>query len=498
MSIKESVEYENFLDQSTIENDEYTNSLERFVGYVDTSTRKVSEPVKKGSDEKYLYIRFENLEKFTEFCEAIGQAIPHNKTTVYYPQHDPETSLFDDDGDSTPIKIKDPSMLVPRKAKQKRQNPRDRSWKAHWKNMPDYVQEDQQVFRCIKVMFRTDDAYDRFIGKFFPAFPPSNKSVWYPEKPKANRKNTRWIEDEPYTEPQYPLYIVSKGRYDSMYTSRNLAKMNVKHYIVIEPQEEQQYQEALEKFDIGSYATLLIAPFSNHGDGPGRARNWAWDHSMSIGATHHWVLDDNIMGFYRLHDDDRYRMRTGVFFRAMEDFVDRYDNVYLAGPQYRFFAIPGQYRPPFVLNTRIYSVLLIRNSCQHRWRGRYNEDTDLSLRILKDGDCTVEFNAFLQDKAATQTVKGGNTEEFYHKEGETNREDWDRSGNYNATGTINKSKMLVDMHPDVATMVWKYDRWHHHVNYTPFKKNKLKFKEGISIPDVVNNYNNLRLVSDDD
>tara|TARA_R110000850_G_scaffold204397_3_gene330605 strand:- start:304 stop:654 length:351 start_codon:yes stop_codon:yes gene_type:complete len=107
----------------------------------------------------------------------------------------------------------------------------------------------------------------------------------------------------------------------------------------------------------------------------------------------------------------------------------------------------------------------------YRWRGRYNEDTDLSLRVLKDGHCTVQFNAFLQEKQTTQLIKGGNTEEFYAKE-----------------GTLPKSQMLADLHPDVATVVWKFSRWHHDVNYFPFKKNLLKKIDGLKIPTGINNY----------
>ncbi|MEK9696915.1 MAG: hypothetical protein VW270_14230 [Candidatus Poseidoniales archaeon] len=272
------------------------------------------------------------------------------------------------------------------------------------------------------------------------------------------------------TNPRYPVYIISKGRHESMFTSRSLARMKVPHYIAIEPQDEADYEQALDNFGIREFVTLLVAPFSNHGDGPGRARNWCWDHSIELGAKRHWVL---------------------------EDFVDRYTNVKIAGPQYRFFCAPNQKYPPYVANTRIYSCLLIENDCKHRWRGRYNEDTDICLRVLKDGDCTVQFNAFLQGKAATQTVKGGNSAEFYHKEvgydpktGEALKADdlLEVKDRYNVVGTVAKSQMLVDMHPDVAKMVWRYGRWHHHVNYDPFKKNKLAFKEGIEVPKGVNNY----------
>lgn len=263
--------------------------------------------------------------------------------------------------------------------------------------------------------------------------------------------------------------------------------MKVPHYITIEPQEQEDYEKALDNFNLRDYVTLLIAPFSNHGDGPGRARNWCWDHAISIGAEKHWVLDDNITDFYRLHKNKRIRVESGAIFKAAEDFVDRYENVPISGFQYRFFIAPNSFYPPYVKNTRIYSTLLISNNCKHRWRGRYNEDTDICLRVLKDGDCTIQFNAFLQGKAATQTVKGGNTEEFYHKEGSMSKEDW-RDGRLNPEGTKNKSQMLVDLHPDVAVMVKKYGRWHHYVDYSVFKKNELKMKPGIMLPDGNNNY----------
>jgi hypothetical protein len=287
------------------------------------------------------------------------------------------------------------------------------------------------------------------------------------------------------TNPTHPVYIVSKGRSDTMITSKSLSRMKVPHYIVIEPQDEEAYDKALDKFNIRDYVTLIVAPFSNHGDGPGRARNFAWDHSISIGAEKHWVLDDNISDFYRLHQNYRIRVESGVIFKAAEDFIDRFENVPISGFQYRFFIAPNQSYPAYVKNTRIYSTLLINNDCKHRWRGRYNEDTDICLRVLKDGDCTIQFNAFLQGKAATQTVKGGNTEEFYHKEG-IEKNIW--IDGVNAEGTRNKSEMLVRMHPDVARMVWRYKRWHHYVDYSPFKKNELRYKKDITLPKEPNEY----------
>jgi len=275
-----------------------------------------------------------------------------------------------------------------------------------------------------------------------------------------------------HTNPQYPLYIVSKGRADSRLTARSLERMQVPYYIAIEPQDYESYAAVIDP------AKILVLPFSNHGDGPGRARNWCWDHAISLGAKRHWVLDDNISDFYRLHQNYRIRVESGAIFRAAEDFVDRFENVPISGFQYRFFIAPNSKYPPFVTNTRIYSVLLIDNSCEFRWRGRYNEDTDICLRVLKAGQCTIQFNSFLQGKAATQTLGGGNTAEFYAAE-----------------GTDPKSEMLYQMHPDVTTKVIRFGRHHHFVDYNQFKKNKLIMKPDAQIPTGINNYG-MELITD--
>lgn len=278
--------------------------------------------------------------------------------------------------------------------------------------------------------------------------------------------------------PRFPLYIVSKGRSDSRLTSKALEYMNTPYFIVIEEQEFESYSAVinpkkiliLDKKYQDKYDTFDHLG-SKKSKGPGAARNFAWEHSINNGFHWHWVMDDNINGFYRLNKNLKVPVSDGTIFRVMEDFCLRYENIQMAGPNYHMFAPRKTIQPPFILNTRIYSYNLIRNNTPFRWRGRYNEDTDLSLRILKSGKCTVQFNAFLQYKVTTQVLKGGNTEAFYAKE-----------------GTMPKSRMLVQMHPDVAKVVFKFKRWHHHVDYSPFKKNKLICKKDAIIPEGVDNY----------
>ena len=278
--------------------------------------------------------------------------------------------------------------------------------------------------------------------------------------------------------PKYPVYIVSKGRWENGLTTKVLDIMEVPHKVIVVKDELTKYQNKIGKDKcivlpqkyLDDYNTCDVFG-EQKSKGPGAARNFAWDLSVNLKSKRHWVMDDNLDAFHRLNRNIKRESDTPAIFAAMEDFIDRYKNVLIAGPNYYSFVKSTDAVPAFTLNTRIYSCLLIQNDAPYRWRGRYNEDTDLSLRVLKDGFCTIQFNAFLQGKVTTQRMKGGNTDEFYAEE-----------------GTKAKSQMIEDLHPDVAKVVWKFNRWHHSVNYKVFKKNKLQYVDDFKMPKGINNY----------
>tara|TARA_Y100001938_G_scaffold109031_1_gene149010 strand:- start:4359 stop:5192 length:834 start_codon:yes stop_codon:yes gene_type:complete len=265
--------------------------------------------------------------------------------------------------------------------------------------------------------------------------------------------------------PKYPVYIISKGRWEKRKTSRKLEEMNVPYKIVIEPQEYNQYASVIDP------KKILVLPFKNLGQGSIPARNFVWRHAIETGSKRHWILDDNLFNFYRLNNNLTIPVTSGTIFRLAEKFVDRYENVPISGFEYFMFIERRRKMTPYRLNTRVYSCILIDNSLPFRWRGRYNEDTDLSLRTLKAGYCTILFQAFVCDKTTTMTDTGGNTEDLYEIE----------------KGRLKMAESLVEQHPDVTKVTWKWGRWQHSVNYIPFKKNKL-IKKNITIPDRVNNY----------
>lgn len=273
---------------------------------------------------------------------------------------------------------------------------------------------------------------------------------------------------------QFPVYVISKGRHESRLTVKALQKIGIRFRVVIEPQEQDAYAAVI------PLENILVLPFSNLGQGSIPARNWVWQHSIDEGHGRHWILDDNIRRFYRLHKNKKYVMQGDAGFTAIEDFAERYENLHMAGMQYELLAPAKNGMTPVVFNTRVYSCILLTNKIHHRWRGRYNEDTDLSLRILKNGACTALVNAFLCDKQCTMTMKGGNTESLYKLGDEVD-------------GRLLMAQSLQKQHPDVVTIKRRWNRWQHVVDYRPFKKNKLKRKPGLEIQAGSNEYG-MRLI----
>ena len=265
--------------------------------------------------------------------------------------------------------------------------------------------------------------------------------------------------------PNYPIYIVSKGRFNNCLTVRELESMKVPYKIVIEPQEYESYLKKINKDKI------IVLPFSNLNQGSIPARNFIWEHSLLNKNKRHWILDDNIEGFHRLNKNMKPKVTSGTIFKIAEDFVERYSNIALAGFNYYSFCKTTDKVPAFYLNTRIYSCILINNKIPHRWRGVYNEDTDLSIRVLKDGYCTILFNAFLAGKITTMRMKGGNTDQLYKEDGRKKM-----------------AESLQQCHPDIVKVVWKFNRWHHQVDYKKFKVNKLIKKQNLNIQNKINNY----------
>lgn len=280
--------------------------------------------------------------------------------------------------------------------------------------------------------------------------------------------------------PRYPIYVISKSRYTKRYTTDALEDMNCPYKIVIERQEYAEYVKY-----IADEKILVLSEKIDANAGSIPARNFVWKHAVENGFKKHWILDDNLNGFYRWHYNVKKKVKSGVVFRVIEDYCDRYSNIGMSGMNY-VSIVPAISinRTMLTLNTRIYSCILINNELldnvlTERWRGRYNEDTDLSLRCMYANTSTVLFDNFLANKLTSGIMKGGNTDIMY------------KGGSHD--GYQAKYDELKNNWPNIVKLIIKHKdkRPHHHINYRKhFQHLKLKpnFMETIE-KKPHNNYN---------
>lgn len=248
---------------------------------------------------------------------------------------------------------------------------------------------------------------------------------------------------------EYPVYIISKGRYDIAYTANMFIKEGIDFKIAVEPQEYKLYCDNIPEKHV------LKLPFSNLGKGSYPARNYCWEHSIDKGYKAHWLFDDNIRQFYRLHKGNRYSLSAKTALKYAEKFFQRYINLEILGFNYKYLISPEQ-KKPITINSHVYSGMLIKNEIPYRWRLKYNEDVDLCLQVLTNGGCTVNFHAMLIDKISTsQKLKGGNQDELY-------------KGNH-PQKKFEKAQTLKKMWPNHVEITKRYGRPHHYVDWKKFK-----------------------------
>lgn len=263
--------------------------------------------------------------------------------------------------------------------------------------------------------------------------------------------------------PRYPIFVPSKNRYQGRraLTVKCLTTNRVPFYLVCELHEREEYEHLLGD----GPGQVLTLPFSNLGLGSIPARNWIKDYATdTLGAARHWQIDDNVIEFRRFYRGKRIPCAAGVALRVCEDFTDRYENVAVSGLNYQMFAVKAT--KPFVTNCHVYSCTLVNNAAPYRWRGRYNEDTDLCLQALAGGWCTVLLNVFLANKLRTMAMPGGNTDLLYTDD-----------------GRLKMARELERRWPGVVTVERRFQRPQHVVNWKKFDT-PLRLRDGLNLSEM--------------
>ena len=269
---------------------------------------------------------------------------------------------------------------------------------------------------------------------------------------------------------QFPVYIPTRGRPETQLTARRLLNIGITPTLVVEDAEHDAYAAAQPDCQVVVWPQSYFDDYEKTPEldphpTTGAAHNYAWDHAREAGYSHHWIMDDNIKWFYyRDHRGRHAQHPPPDRFRWHEDLAQRYKN--LAGMALGLGGTFGS--KPFMVNTRLYCAVLYRNDLNEygiKWRRGLNDDTIVSLDILKTGYwCTAETRMLGIQKVPTnrgQRLSGGMTD-FYA-----------------AGGFIRKSAELVRLHPDCTRTVERYGRIHHAIDYSQFTQRLIPVDERV-------------------
>lgn len=264
----------------------------------------------------------------------------------------------------------------------------------------------------------------------------------------------------------FPVYIPTRGRAQRQMTANALLELGIKPYLVVEDAEADEYARHNPECHVVVWPKRYLDEYEKTPEldphpTTGAAHNYAWDHSREAGYSHHWIMDDNIRGFLIKHKGRRAHLGNAKALHWPEEFIQKWKN--LAGLSLAMSQFMNG--KTLMLNTRLYCATLYRNDLHEygiRWRRGLNDDTIVSLDILKTGYwCTAELRAIGILKMGTSRkarLSGGMTD-FYAQ-----------------GGFIKKSAELVRLHPEYCRTVVKFNRVHHTVDFSSFKQQLIPVK----------------------
>lgn len=287
----------------------------------------------------------------------------------------------------------------------------------------------------------------------------------------------------------YPIFIISYNRPNAnARTITSLIRYGIKFNVVIHKEQLNAYKSYFKSplvnwimFDDEykhKYETLSNVSSYEKNAGSGAERNFAWDCAKNAGYTAYWNFDDN-MGFMyqtgKITNSKKSLERVLVkdratfvkLFKKAEDFYDSYDNLFIMelGECNNFLSknIP-------TINRRCYSALLINTAIPTQWRGRYNEDTIMSIDCLINGFCTVQTPILLKIKQSTRDAKGGNHSIGKGKDDLKNQV-YSDGIDYEFSSSL-KSQLLVAVYPQYCYLKYRVGRIHHGYNDEAWKSFK--------------------------
>lgn len=284
----------------------------------------------------------------------------------------------------------------------------------------------------------------------------------------------------------FNMYIPSYERAGSALTVDMLERFGCKNwYLAVDPSQYQKYKavygmERIIVRDPSFRQTSMLDMVSSikspdYMHGTAGIYNFLLAFSRSMGESHYWTIDDDMLGLAmkakkgdesmkpgEVYDKDNYYRCSNIkeeygfkfkdFMNSIEELTKKVRNPGFVGLE-KFgivFSLPVMWK----LGTRVYSFYLSSNKTQINHLGQHNNDVVTSLELSKHGFVNMLFEGISYNSGATQA--GGGLTEVYKR-----------------FGTLDKSKVLARAQPNYAKISETYSRIHHKVDYTGYNSQRL-------------------------
>lgn len=252
------------------------------------------------------------------------------------------------------------------------------------------------------------------------------------------------------------VHIPSKGRSGTIRTGvRNLLRMNCNVHVWVEPQEFEEYCcRCHDMFEESGFCKVHKLQWTNSPSSTGsRNEILAWARRQGIKRI--WMQDDNVVSHGRFNGLTKHRTWEPDFFTEIEQFAIDHD-IDIIGPERDGFVRAGCTTDALRMQHRQYSCFNMRTD--EYFRTRWNEDTDLALRVLLRGGrtCTLRTHTYQKSGRTRSTLHkghaGGNSAIY-----DDTREEY--------------AEEITKAYPRLAIKRWKWGRWHAVINWSRFELN---------------------------
>lgn len=199
------------------------------------------------------------------------------------------------------------------------------------------------------------------------------------------------------------IFIPTKGRADKQKTYKILTDLNLEPVLVIEPQEEKQY----EKY------THILLPKNNQGIA--YSRNYILDYSRRNNFDYVVMIDDDVNGFYIKDSSGKLVKDNKGFLTALNKFLS-YKGY--CGLEYHQFAWCQDCEFTYNRSVEVCLMIYVPDIPENiRFDSESKEDKDFAIQIIKSGRRTMKMNniSFSVPKIGTNT---GGLNDWYKSQGD--------------------------------------------------------------------------------